>query len=288
MSGLANTLTVLSGGFRTAWFWLNDQDGYFAGTTGSLTPGAAGQGAYLMTGVKTAAYKAIEPLVLLGTGEDQPQGQIVEPPQTLQAFDMTSSIGDLGLDSLQQNTKTFAQGNMTFGAIQSYLPNYVAGGVLFTRLSISKDAATNGQPNFDGVLYPKIQAVPLSSDGMAEKKTTDWKRHIIVNPSSVLYNGQPVNAASFGTSQASEFPFTTPQKVLIYAWKGDGSTTAFNLPTSAIPTSGLLAPGFSNTTLVEGTVTAPASVALVSTNYVFTFSVAPLSGKRIVTTVEYL
>ena len=286
---LANTLKVLSGGFRTGWWFFLDGDGYFAGSTGSLTPGASGGSAgYYLDGVKSAAYKAIEPLVLLGTGEDQPLGQIIEPPQTFPNFDLTGSIGDLTLDAYQQSTKTMNQGNATFGVIQPYLPNYVNGGMMLLRLSLSRDAATLGQGNFDGVLFPKVQFVPLSSDGAAEKKITDFKRHVICNPSTIMPNGIPISATNFGTTNGVEFPFSSPNKVMYYAWKGDGATSVFNLPATSIPGSNTLAAGNPNYTTKEGVVTAPTSVILVGANYQFTFASPPANLARVVTLVEYV
>src|SRR5690348_15388558 len=142
---LNNVNKVLSGGFRIAWFMPLDQDGYFAGANGSLVDGPDnGQTGYFMSGIKTAAYKAIEPLVLIGTGEDQVQGQLVEPQQTLPSFDIVGSVSDLALDALTQDTAVVAEGNASIGVIQPYLPNYIDGALLMQRLAISKDAATNG------------------------------------------------------------------------------------------------------------------------------------------------
>lgn len=290
---LANTLKVLSGGFRTAWFMPLDSNGYFAGATGSLVAGGStGQAGYLITGVKTAPYKAIEPLVLLGTGEDQPQGQIIEPPQTLPSFDITGSIGDLTLDALAQTTNAFNIGNASFGVIQPYLPNYIDGALLLMRLSISKDNLTSGSSNWDGVLFPKVKLVPMSSDGMSEKKITDFKYHVICNPSTIFPTGLQVSSSNFGTVSGVEFPFTTPNKIMMFGWQGDGVTTTFNLPQSAIPSTGLLAPGYPNVTYkgVPGSASTvvTASVALVSTNYQFTVSPAPSASQKLITQVEYL
>lgn len=286
---LANTLKVLSGGFRTGWFLPEDGDGYLCGisSAGSLTPGASGSGGYYLDGVKSAAYKAIEPLVLLGTGEDQPLGQLIEPPQTLPTFDIVGSIGDLTLDALTQHTVVFAQGNQSYGVIQPYLPNYITGALLLLRLSMSRDSSTLGQGNWDIVLFPKVIMVPLSSDGMQEKRITDFKRHVICNPSTNFPNGALVNATNFGTTNGVEFPATSPNKILMYGWKGDGTTTAFNLPKASIPGSNLLVTGYPNTTLVEGATVTP-TVTLVGSNYVFTISPAPALNSRIITTPEYI
>lgn len=285
---LANTLKVLSGGFRSGWFYPVDGDGYFCGITGgSLTPGATGQGGYYLDGVKSAGYKGIEPLVLLGTGEDQPLGQLIEPPQTLPAFDIMGSIGDLTLDALQQSTKVYAQGNASYGIIQPYLPNYIPGALLMERLSMSRDAATLGAANWDLVMFPKTQFVPMSSDGMAEKKITDFKRHVICNPTTIWPNGAAVTSSTWGTTNGVEFPGTSPNKVLMFAWKGTGAVTAFNMPITAIPGSNTLAVGFPNITLVEGAVVTPV-VTLVGSNYVITISPAPAVNARIIGTFEYL
>ena len=284
---LNNTLKVLSGGFRTAWFMPLDSDGYFAGATGSLTPGAAGQVGYFMSGVKTAAYKAIEPLVLLGTGEDQVQGQILEPQQTLPSFDMVGSIGDLTLDALTQHTAAVNIGNATYGVIQPYLPQYIDGALLMLRLSISKDAATNGSGNWDGVMFPKVNLVPMSSDGMAEKKITDFKRHAICNPSSIFPTGMPIDNTNFLTTSGVEFPFTTPNKILLAGWKGDGVTTDFTLLRSQIPGSGLLAPGYPVVIYKEG-VAISTVITLVGTTYHFAISPAPASNARVIAMLEYL
>lgn len=284
---LANTIKVLSGGLRTGWWFFLDSDGYFAGSTGSLTPGATGSGGYYLDGIKSVGYKGIEPLVLLGTGEDQPLGQLIEPPQTLPTFDLMGSIGDLTLDAYQQNTKTMNQGNATLGVIQPYLPNYVDGGLIILRLSMSRDAATLGVGNWDGVLFPKTKFVPLSSDGAVEKKISDFKRHVICNPTTILPNGIPVNATNFGTTNGVEFPFSTPNKILYFGWKGNGATSTFNLPQSAIPATNLLANGYPAYTTIEGVVTAPTSITLVGSNYVFTFASPPANLARVITTVEY-
>lgn len=285
---LANTLRVLSGGFRTAWFIPIDTDGYFAGSTGSLTAGATGAGGYFINGVKAAPYKGIAPLVLLGTGEDQPLGQIIEPPQTLPSFQMTTAIGDLQLDALTQSTATFNLGNATFGAIQPYLPQYIDGALLFLRLSMSRDAAFVGVSNWDCVLFPKVKLVALSSEGFEQSKISTFAYHVICNPSTIFPNGITMGSANFKTTNAVELPFTSPNKVLFYGWKGDGATTVFNLPQSAIPGSGLLATGNPQATYKEGVLSAPSSVNLVSTNYQFTFSVAPALNARVVTLAEYL
>jgi hypothetical protein len=283
---LSNTLKVLSGGFRTGWWFYVDSDGYFAGTTGSLVPGATGQAGYYLDGVKSAAYKSVEPLVLLATGEDQPLGQIVEPPQTFPNFDITGSIGDLTLDGLQQNTITMNQGNATFGVIQPYLPNYLDGGLLLMRLAISRDAATLGAGNWDGVLFPKVKMVPMSSNGMKEKSISDFMRHAICNPSTIMPNGIPVNATNFQTTNSIEFPFTSPSKLMYFGWRGTGAVTAFNLPKTSIPGSNLLATGYPNYTTSEGVVVTPV-VTLVGSSYVFTFSPAPANNARVIALVEY-
>jgi len=288
MPAIDNVIKVLSGGFRIAWFIPLDQDGYFAGATGTLVPGPNnGQAGYFMSGVKTAAYKAIEPLVLLGTGEDQVQGQIVEPQQTLPSFDIVGSVSDLTLDALTQTTAVVAEGNLSFGVIQPYLPAYIDGALLMQRLSISKDQASQGQGNWDGVLFPKVKAVPMSSDGMAEKKITDWKRHVICNPSSILPNGLAITSSNFKTSNGVEFPFSSPNKAMYYGWKADGIASVFNLPQSAIPGSGLLAPGYPNVTRKDGVLVTP-TVTLVSTNYQFDFGSVPTAGLRLIAQVEFL
>lgn len=282
-----NVLRVLSGGFRSGWANRLDADGYFAGTTGSLEPGPDnGQAGYYLVGVKTAPYKAIEPLVLTGTGEDQVQGQIVEPQQTLPNFDLTGSVSDLTLDAISQNTATVDEGNATYGVIQPYLPNYVDFALQFQRLSISKDQASMGSSNWDGVLFPKAKLVPMSSDGMAEKKITDFKRHAICNPSSIFPNGLEVDIDNFETTNGVEFPFTSPNKVMYFGWRGDGVNNAYHLPKSAIPGSGQLADNFPNVTRVEGVLTS-VTVTLVGANYVFTFLGVQPSGDRIITQVEY-
>lgn len=286
---LANTLKVLTGGFRSGWWFYVDSDGYFAGSSaaGSLTPGASGQVGYYLDGVKSASYKGIEPLVLLATGEDQPLGQIVEPPQTFPAFDIVGSVGDLTLDALNQTTTTMNQGNTTFGIVQPYLPNYVDGGLLLERLAISRDAASMGAGNWEGVLFPKIKLVPLQSDGMAEKKIADFKRHAICNPVNILPNGVPVNQANFNTTNGIEFPFTSNNKVMYIGWKGDGATTNFTIPRTAIPGSNTLVAGFPNYSTKEGVSVTP-TISLVSTNYQFVFSPAPASGNRVIALVEYV
>lgn len=282
---LANTKKVLSGGFRIAWFCPLDSDGYFAGKSGSLTPGSTGQPGYFISGVKGANYKGAEPLVLLGTGEDQPQGQIIEPPQTLPSFDLTGSVADLTLDALLQTTNTVDIGNATFGIIQPHGPAYIDGALLLMRLSISKDTATSGEGNWDGVLFPKVKVVPLSSEGMEEKKITTFRWHVICNPSTIFPTGISVGSTglAFGASDGVEFPFSSPNKVAFYGWKGDGSTTVFNLAGTDLT----LATGLPQVTYKEGVkVVSGLTVATSGSNYTWTFTSAPASANRIITMVE--
>lgn len=289
MAAIDNVKKVLSGGLRIGWYIPLDADGYFAGATGSLTPGPNnGQAAYFMKGIKTANYKAIEPLVLTGTGEDQVQGQLVEPQQSLPNFDITSSVGDLTQDALQQSTATVDEGNVTYGVIQPYLPNYINSAIMVQRLSISKDdGASLGNGNWDGVLFPKTQVVPMGSDGAAEKKVTDWKRHVICNPSSIFPNGMAVDITNFETSNGVEFPFTAPNKVMFFGWMGDGTSSIYNLPRTAIPGSGRLAPGFPNVVRVEGLIVS-ATVTLVGSNYQFDLGGVQANRARIIAQVEFL
>lgn len=285
---MTTTLRILSGGFRSGWYIPLDQDGYFAGATGSLTPGPDnGQAGYYMVGVKTAPYKAIEPLVLLATGEDQPQGQIVEPPQSFPSFDITGSILDLTLSSLAQSGKTFTIGNAVYAVIQPYLPNYINAAFQGQRLALSKDAATQGLGIWDGVLFPKIQMVPMGSDGMSEKKITDFKYHVICNPSSIFPDGTPVNATNFLTTNGVEFPFSSPNKLMYFGWKGDGTNQVYNMPATSIPGSNLLAPGYPVVARVEGVLATP-TITLVGSNYEFDFGAPVGSGDRAIVQVEYL
>jgi len=285
---LNNVIKVLSGGFRMAFFMPIDSSGYFSGATGSLAAGPVGSVAYLISGVKVAAYKAIEPLVLLGTGEDQVQGQLVEPQQTLPTFDITGSVSDLTLEALTQNTLTYNIGNATFGVIQPYLPSYIDAALMFMRLSISKDSATTGGGNWDGVLFPKVKMVAMHDDGMSEKKITDFKYHVIANPTTILPLGITLSNSNFATINGVEFPFTTPNKLLPIFFKGDGVTTNFTIPVASIPSSGQqLAPGFPNVAYKEGTVVTP-TVTLVGNNYQFAISPAPASNARVEVWAEFL
>jgi hypothetical protein len=279
-----NVVTVMSGGFWEACFYLLDTDGYVCNTSGTLSASTA-TGGYLMRGVRTAAYKAVEPLVLTGVGEDQFQGHIVLPQQEAPAFDLTCSVSNLTVDGLAQTTNVVALGNASLGVIQPTLPIYVDMAAVFWRHSISKDSATTGSSNWDGVIFPKVQAVPMGADGISEKKITDYKWHIITNPTTILPTGNTVTSLAFNTTSAPYFQITSPHRLRYFAWLGDGTATK-NIAKTAIT----LATGYPNYTCVAGTPLAPGGVTVTTdtNNYIFTFDVAPAAGQRVVTMVEVL
>lgn len=279
-----NTLKVLSGGFRTAEFYLLDIDGYITASAGTLSVSTA-TGGFFVNGVKVAAYKAIEPLVLTGTGEDQFQGHIVEPQQEAPAFDLTGSVSNLTLDGAAQFTNTVNMGNATVGAIQPTLPTYVDMAAIFWRLAISKDAATTGSGTWEGVVFPKVWLVPMGSDGMSEKKVTDYKWHVICNPSTIWPTGDTITSLNFNTASAPEFAITAPHKLRWYGWVGDGNTKVFKISKTVVT----LAPLLAHYTSVAGThITSNLVVSSDATDWIWTFTDNVASGARIVTQVEVL
>jgi hypothetical protein len=84
---------------------------------------------------------------------------------------MTGSVGDLTLDGLQQNTITMAQGNATFGVIQPYSAElrWTAACSRCVCLSVAMRQLLVLETGM-ACLFPKVKFVPMSSDGMAEKK----------------------------------------------------------------------------------------------------------------------
>jgi hypothetical protein len=279
-----NVLKVLSGGFRTAEAYLLDIDGYITGSTGTLDPITA-TGGFFISGVKTAAYKAIEPLVLTGTGEDQFQGHIDEPQQEAPAFDLTGSVSNLTLDGAAQTTNVVSMGNASVGVIQPTLPTYVDMAMIFWRLAISKDAATTGSSTYEGVVFPKVQLVPMGSDGMGEKKITDYKWHVICNPTTIWPTGDLLSALNFNTTSGPEFPVTSPHKLRWYGWVGDGNTKVFKVHKSVVT----LAPALAHYTSVAGVhITSNLTVSSDATDWIWTFVSNVALGSRIVTQVEVL
>jgi hypothetical protein len=272
---------IAAGYDRLVYGFLNSS-GYIIGPSTTLAAGSPGASAGQVLGVKTSAIAVPEPETTDITGNDTLLGQFLWSPNTLPSFIVETGINDLSLAAATQTTLVEDSGDLSFGVLEPSDPVYPDMALVLQRRSKSKESATSGLSQFEGIILPKVSMAPLGSDNFTERGAATFRYKVSTNPSEKFPWGKSINVTDNGTTAAPIITFTSQNRVHIHTWiQNDAALTVFG-PLEFTPASSALA---KNRIFVNGTIQT-SGVTVDTVAKTVTFDVAPAEDDVIVIVYE--
>lgn len=221
---------AIAAGNRYAFAWFIDDSGFMLGsTTTAPANGAAGSGAFALSGVKTAAPTIPEPDVVQVTGDDALQGEFSFDSIETRAFTVEYAVEDLGFISTILGTTLTTWGEVRAALMD--IPNAPERnmGFIFQSRAKKADTGAQGQKGWNGKFIPLATFTPLGRASFDERGAAVFRG--LVSPQSSGYDpfGVSILTSNYGTTAARQIPFNAENPVHIKRWSGDGTTTTFTL-----------------------------------------------------------
>lgn len=270
---------AIAAGNRYAFAWFIDDSGFMLGaSTTAPANGAAGSGAFTISGIKTAAPTIPEPDVVQVTGDDALQGEFAFDSIESRAFTIEYAVEDLSIISNILGTTL-----QTWGEVRAALmdiPNAPERnmGFIFQSRAKKGDAGAAGQKGWNGKVIPLATFTPLGRASFDERGAAVFRG--LVSPQSSGYDpfGVSILTSNYGSTAARQIPFNAENPIHIKTWRGDNTTTAFTLDYTPISAAKVAA-------YVDRVVR---TVSTVSTGAVTaTVSSAPGTGRPLIALYEF-
>lgn len=229
---------VIAAGFINMFLGTSDSNGYLVGNTLTApTAGvAAGSPMLRVDGVKTSDISIVEPEIVTVTGDDGSLGQFVFDPASLPSFTLEVGIHDFDLEALAQGTLVETISEVDFGVLQPKTPVYPDMFLVLQRRAKSKVSGSDGVSEWEGVVIPKAQLVPLGSPNFTERAAASFRYRVNTNMADRMAHGVTLHVDRNGTEAAPVIPFTADNPIHFQRFTGDNSRTEFG-PLTYTPVS---------------------------------------------------
>lgn len=275
---------VIAAGFINMFFGVSDSSGYLVGNTltAPVAGVAAGSPMGRIDGVKTSDISIIEPEVVPVTGDDGTLGQFIFDAASLPSFTLEIGIHDFDLEALAQGTSVVTISEVDFGVLQPKTPVYPDMFLVLQRRAKSKVGGSDGVSEWEGVIVPKAQMVPLGSPNFTERAAASFRYRVNTNLADRMPHGITLSDSAFGTEAAPIIDFTADNPLHFQRFTGDGVTTVFG-PLAYEPVS--QAKTFA---AINGLARTPTTHFTVNTSSrMVTFLAAPGSGAIVIVGYEF-
>lgn len=232
---------AIAAGNRYAFAWFIDDNGFMTGaSTTAPANGAAGSGAFTLSGIKTAAPTIPEPDVVQVTGDDALQGEFSFDSIETRAFTIEYTVEDLSLIATILGVTLTTWGEVRTALMDVPNPPERNMGFIFQSRAKKADTGAQGQKGWNGKFIPLATFTPLGRASFDERGAAVFRGQI--SPQSSGYDpfGVSILTSNYGTTAARQIPFNAENPIHIKTWRGDNTTTAFTLdyvPVSAAKTS---------------------------------------------------
>jgi len=278
---MTTNVKQIAAGADRAEFHLLDTNGYANGN-GSVTAGAAGQGAIRILGIQTADPAIQEGDVVDIPGDDGSQGVFEFDPTSTPSFIMTYAVQDLDQDGLWQGTNVESQGDMRFGVLQPKDRADVDAMINIVSKAKSKESGAEGQSKYHGYLLPRCTVRPLGRVAFEGRTGGAFRARVTVQSTDTMPWGKTLNNTDNGTESAPVIPWTATNRITVQRFTQSTGVTAFG-PLAQTPAGATVA---KIRVFVNKTIQLAGWTADVTTR-VITFTPAPADGAVIVVVYEY-
>lgn len=274
-----NVKTLIAAGFERLDFHILDSTGIAAGTTGTVSQGAAGSAAGRMLGVQTAEIKVGEPDNVNIPGDDGNLGTFEFGPAEIPSFDIIVGVMDLTWEAVFQGTTVFNEGSFSWGVLDPNNPSYADVAFIGVSRAKSKESGTDGVSHYQHVLIPKANVIPLGRDTYQGRTGAGFRYRVQPTRTDSYPWGLTLKDAVQGTPGGVIFPFTAPNRTTFHRFTGDNGTASFTVAENFATASTNECRVYINTTLTTGGVTPTAGAK--------TLAIAPAPGTNAKIVVYY-
>lgn len=210
------TTRYISSGTQLAFIGRVDDTGKFAGISGDVAAGLAGEGMYHVLGIQTANPGPVEPETVNIAGDDTTLGAVQFPPNETPQWVMQVGAFDLTLQSLLQGTAVLDVNGIQMGVLQpngATMPDVC---LIYQAKSKSKDAATDGASIWSGYVVPRANCYPLGRAEFAGRQAANDRYQIVAQLASMLPFGVTIQTSTLGTTGAPLIPFTSDNPITMH------------------------------------------------------------------------
>ena len=223
------TTRYISAGTQLAFIGRVDSAGKFAGISGNVTAGLAGEGMYHVLGIQTANPGPVEPETVNIAGDDTTLGAIQFPPNETPQWVMEVGAFDLELQSLLQGTSVLDINGIQIGALQPNGATTPDVCLIYQAKSKSKDAATDGASVWSGYIVPRANCYPLGRAEFAGRQAANDRYQIVAQVAGMLPFGVTIQSSTLGTTGAPLIPFTSDNPITMHRFLTTSAAGAYQL-----------------------------------------------------------
>ena len=235
-----NVKEFTSAGADVALFSARDGAGYMIGMTASA-PSAGdqdGNPAGRLEGIKNFPHTVSEPQTITVTGDDGVISQYQFEPVDLPSFVFDTGTRNLTFEGLCQGTLTQSVGDSEIGVIQPVEATYQDMIMIIQSQAKSRASGSKNAAQWDILLVPNCQIVPLSKDSAQERAAATIRYRCTTNPTDTFPWGLAVSDANNGCTEAAAFVITAENRIHMHRFTGNASAVQFNLDYTPAEASG--------------------------------------------------
>jgi len=282
-----NTKKFTAAGADHVWYATLDTSGYLQGGT-ATAPSAGdqdGSPALELIGVKDFPFSPAEPERLVITGNDRPLSQFVFQPASFPQDTLNFGAADLVFNALAQGVKVVDLGGLSMTPLQPADADWPDLILLAGSKAKSRADGSTNLKLWHYLLIPRVQVVPKGRTGFNEHGEGQFSYAMSANPFDVYPWGVALDAATEGTGECVGMDITSPYRLHLHRFTGDGVETDFNLDYTPA-----LEDGDTVQVWVDGTLQTYGSgddYEVTASTKVLSFSAAPADGAKIVVLYGY-
>jgi hypothetical protein len=264
----------IAAGFDRVFYGVLNSSGYMIGQTaaGATAGSAAGEGMARLEGARTIPIGIAEDDVLPVSGDNEPLVSFSFPGEELPNGVLEMAVRSQEFESLVQGTRTETLGDVTISALGPSGASKPDMALLLQRKSKKWQSGVRGSGAWEIVMVLKSNVTPLGS-ALEQRQFSPYRYGINLSKSDRLTYGATFTELQHGTTSMPIAIVYSDNPMLIHAFQGDASRTAFTLPVAPKSASKVYVyvngtrnyPTISGTTVTFGS--PPASGAMIGVFY---------------------
>lgn len=260
----------IAAGFDRVFYGVLNSTGYLIGQTvaGATAGSATGEAMARLEGARTIPVGIPEDDVLPVSGDNEPLVSFSFPSENLPSGVLEMAVRNQTFEALVQGSRVESLGDVTISALGPSGVTKPDMALLLQRKSKKWQSGARGSGAWEIVVVLKSNITPLGS-AIEQRQFSPYRYGINLSKSDRLTWGATFTELQHGTTSMPIAIVYSDNPMLIHAFQGDASRTAFTLPVT--PKSSAKVYVYSNGLRVFPTIS----------DKTITFSAAPASGAMI-------
>jgi hypothetical protein len=270
---MSNDFDWIAAGFDRIEGHVLDANGNIAGTTGTVTGGAAGSPGFRILGAKVAPIVAPNADAVPDTGDDAFLGSFLFPSAAVRQFQLDGAVSGLQINSYLGSGNVMQVGNSDLGFLDTIPFSPVNVALLVNSQAKSQVAGNVGQGIWSGIIVAKAQGIPIGRETFSERAAGVFRWQFIFSLADRFPWGETFNTTVHGISQATLVQWSGNYRKGWHRFTGDGATVTFG-PLKYTPASTSL----NDVIVYKNGYRQTTGITVNTTAKTLTFSVAPANN----------